>query len=268
MTAKPKDKLIDTIGQFTTIPNTVIRLWPILGMDAFALFVCLRYHSDDNGVSFPAYSTITKETGLTRNKIARGIRVLEIHKLLTRQKRFSGSTIYTLTMPSISPDAVLMDIASSPAAGLQLSRSRTTVVPNRDTNQTHLTRSIQQDPQKEYMSSRGKKAVSTTIPSLVQSRAELLFCEVTGLFVLPANSRRQSDIDIIESSIRARGIDTTRERMQAAWAWWKTGKGKNGRAWGRTNTAWLDKVMTDEPLPAHVIPPDDNKPDAGGGFYG
>jgi biotin operon repressor len=93
------DKLVDQIGQFTTIPNTVIRMWPVIGTDAFVLFVCLRYHSDDKGESFPAYPKITEETGLSRNRIARAIRALEKNNLLTRKKRFSGSTIYTLVMP-------------------------------------------------------------------------------------------------------------------------------------------------------------------------
>src|SRR3990172_10417826 len=94
-------KLVDRIGQFTTIPNTVIKLWPTVGLDAFALFVCLRYHSDEHDESFPSYDTITQETSMTRRRIAKAIRVLEASGLLARKKRFGQSTVYVLKMPSI-----------------------------------------------------------------------------------------------------------------------------------------------------------------------
>ena len=129
-------KLLDRIGQFTVIPNTVIRLIPAIGIDAFMLFVCLRYHSNEHDVSFPAYPKITEETTLSRNRIAKAIRVLEANGLLIRKRRFSGSTIYTLIMPPISHETGLMDDA--PLVPQQDDISHETglsLVPQRDANQ-------------------------------------------------------------------------------------------------------------------------------------
>lgn len=130
--------LSDRIGQFVTIPNTVFRLWPQLGMNAFALFVCLRYHSDEHDVSFPSYTCITEETGLSRRAIAQGIRTLEENGLLERRRRFSSSTVYTLKIPSISSNLQLMPVVAN--RDRISSNLHPSLVPERATNQTHLTR--------------------------------------------------------------------------------------------------------------------------------
>lgn len=106
-----KSKLFDKIGQFTTIPNSVIELWPSIGVDGMALLVYLRYRTNSQtGDAFPSYDKITADTGLTRRRIAKAIRLLESVGLVERKRRFSASTIYTLKMPeSISTDAALMD---------------------------------------------------------------------------------------------------------------------------------------------------------------
>jgi hypothetical protein len=103
-------QLSDKIGSFTTIPNSVIQLWPIIGVDGMALFMYLRYRTNsDTELAFPSYTTICTETKLTRRRIALAIRALEAAGVLERKRRFSGSTMYTLKLPlvqqvdSISP---------------------------------------------------------------------------------------------------------------------------------------------------------------------
>lgn len=117
-----KSKLLDKIGQFTTIPNSIIELWPAIGIDGMALFVYLRYRTNgQTGDAFPSYDRITSDTLLTRRRIAQAIRQLESAGLIERKRRFSASTIYTLKIPdSISTDAELIEPTISTHAGLPL----------------------------------------------------------------------------------------------------------------------------------------------------
>lgn len=126
-------KLIDRIGQFTTIPNSVIEMWPKIGIDAMALFLYLRYRTNSKSeMAFPSYTIIHADTGLTRRRIALAIRALESAGLVERKRRFSNSTLYTLKMPdAISNDAGLMEAPISKDAGLPL-------VQGVHTNQTDL----------------------------------------------------------------------------------------------------------------------------------
>jgi hypothetical protein len=140
-------KLIDVIGQFTVIPNTVIEMIPMIGTDAFLVFTCLRYHSDDKGVSFPSYDTISKETTLNRHQISAGLTRLIDAGLLDKRRRFGNSTVYVLTMPSISAKFTLMDNPSVvPDLHHSSANSALSLVPNMHTNQIQLTRSIKPDP--------------------------------------------------------------------------------------------------------------------------
>lgn len=141
----PDARLVDTIGNFTAIPNSIIEMGRELGPDAIALFVVLRFHSGRNQTSFPSYDTIQDRTGLTRRRIAIAIRKLESSGLLERKRRFGASTVYILKMP-ISPAGGLIEIEPlvqqvdciSPAGGLSL-------VQQVDTNKTHLTRLNKQE---------------------------------------------------------------------------------------------------------------------------
>lgn len=103
-------KLHDKIGSFTIIPNSVVKLWSVIGLDAMGLFVYMRYRTNtQTGDAFPGYDLIQKETGIGRRRIAKAIRVLELHHLLERKKRFGKSTIYTLTLPRVSNKVLLIE---------------------------------------------------------------------------------------------------------------------------------------------------------------
>lgn len=152
-----KDSLVDQIGQFTTVPNSVIEIWNSIGLDAFALFVYLRFRSNKQDTCWPSYQTISQETTLTRQRISNAISILETNQLLERRKRFSGSTVYTIKMP-ISKDVGLMDDPISKDVLLQQSDILTTVVRQVDTNQTHSTRSTETDKGSEQKSMFGALA--------------------------------------------------------------------------------------------------------------
>lgn len=165
MTKRP-DRLIDRIGQFATVPHSVIEMWTSLGTDAVAMFLYLRYRSGGNDVCFPSYDLMSRDTGMRRERISNALAALEVNGLLEREHRFSNSTIYILKLPSsrpvqvtppappppeelpssISPTGGLMDETPlvrqsdyiSPSVGLPLVRQG-------DTNKIQLTRVIEQD---------------------------------------------------------------------------------------------------------------------------
>jgi hypothetical protein len=125
-------KLVDRIGQFTTIPNSVIQLWPKIGVDGMTLFVYLRYRTNSQTeTAFPSLDTIQKDTSMPRKRIVKAARKLEEVGLVERQRRFSASTIYTLKLPesiAISADVELMKPPISADVELPL-------VPHMHTNQ-------------------------------------------------------------------------------------------------------------------------------------
>lgn len=109
-------KLVDRIGTFTTVPNSIIKLWPDIGGDAMQLVLYLRYRTNsETELAFPSYDIIQRDTTLTRRRIAKAIRALEKGHLVERKRRFGGSTLYTLRLPLVTH----MDYSSSDA-GLSL----------------------------------------------------------------------------------------------------------------------------------------------------
>lgn len=124
-----KEKLIDTIGQFTTVPNSVIKMWGQIGLDAFALFVYLRYKTNsESGVAFPSYRDIQENTRLTRSRISAAISVLENASLLERKRRFDASTLYVIKMPPISASSQDLGLMpSSQDLGLPVVRTSDTI---------------------------------------------------------------------------------------------------------------------------------------------
>src|SRR3990167_8433804 len=96
-------RLFDKIGAFTTVPNSIIKMWPDLGGDAMQLVLYLRYRTNsETEIAFPSYDTIQRDTTLTRRRIAKAIRALEVLNLVERKRRFGGSTIYTLQLPLVT----------------------------------------------------------------------------------------------------------------------------------------------------------------------
>lgn len=93
-------KLYDQVGGFVTVPNTVIKLIPVIQEDAFTLWAYLRYRTNsESGVAFPSYDVIRKEIGMSYRRIAKSLRKLEENDLIERHKRFGNSTEYFLKAP-------------------------------------------------------------------------------------------------------------------------------------------------------------------------
>jgi len=98
-------RLIDEWGHFTAMPEIVIQRWAELGTDAIAMFLYLRYRTNRErrhpleGCAWPDLDTIGQETGMHYRRIGPALKILEKAGLLTREKRFGRSVVYTLQRP-------------------------------------------------------------------------------------------------------------------------------------------------------------------------
>ena len=98
-------RIYDEIGQFATIPVSVLRN-PELSPNAFRLYAVLRSFtgSAENGdIAFPGYATLLRLCGYGNNRnVVRAIAELEELGLIVRQRRFGKTTVYRLINPSSS----------------------------------------------------------------------------------------------------------------------------------------------------------------------
>ena len=92
-----------TWGAFTIVPMELLE--SDLSQSARLVFIALMSHVDhtrDEQRVYPGYEAIMKRSGISgRATISRAIEELEKRGWLHRTKRFSGSTIYTLTRPVV-----------------------------------------------------------------------------------------------------------------------------------------------------------------------
>lgn len=148
MATQPKGKLVDRIGKFTTLPNRFV-LDTSLSNSAFRLFTVLRYHSNvsrEDDVVWPSYDTLIQETGFGSYKtLAKAIRELEAHGWLSREKRFGGSTIYTLTLAPEAPSQSYKKCSNADSTLLQKVKDCTTESVGQSYTLSSVTRLIQQD---------------------------------------------------------------------------------------------------------------------------
>lgn len=142
-------KLIDKIGAFTAVPNALLKNTS-LHHQARWLFVVLRTYASNKDVLFPSLDALEELSGMTRKAIVKRLRELETAGWLERQRRFSGSTVYTLKYPSaISSESTLMSADNeSPISG----ESTLPLVANRhciSVDSHPLTRLSEQDKKKK-----------------------------------------------------------------------------------------------------------------------
>lgn len=120
---------------------------PKIGPTAFAVYACIVRHSDRRGDAFPSYTLLQRELNTGRHQIAAAIKKLVDAGLVTITKGKRASNVYHIVTVSTSAESELVlnrnqfpsgtDTSSSPAPEL---------VPNRHSNNTQLTRPIEQDP--------------------------------------------------------------------------------------------------------------------------
>lgn len=72
----------------------------ILGSNTFAVYVCMVTSADANWETSISYDIIQQWTKLSRVTISGSIKMLAAHGLIRPHRRFSQSTIYTISKPS------------------------------------------------------------------------------------------------------------------------------------------------------------------------
>jgi len=93
---------------------------------------------------------------------------------------------------------------------------------------------------------------SKNLESHTTKDAASVFCEVTGMMIMPANERRAHDIEAILAMLRKHGRELTVDKLRAAFTAWKSKRRKdNGLSYSSLNTAWIDYAMADE-LPGGI----------------
>lgn len=92
--------LRDEIGDFVGIPISFVEDTEQTA-ESRVVFMILRYHTNRKRKrAFPGYETIMRETGLSRQKTAAGIKVLTTTGWLVKHKQFAKVTEYELCYPA------------------------------------------------------------------------------------------------------------------------------------------------------------------------
>lgn len=113
--------LRDEIGDFVGIPVSFMED-ANQSAESRVVFMVLRYHTNKKSKrAFPGYDTIMRESGLSRQKTAEGIKILVKTGWLVKHKQFAKVTEYELRYPAAalsSPAELQQEAALVPPANV------------------------------------------------------------------------------------------------------------------------------------------------------
>jgi DNA-binding transcriptional regulator GbsR (MarR family) len=93
-------KLPKMVTGWTKLENRLFWQGRYLTANAKWIYATLRsFMNNDTGRTFPSYDAIVERSGLSRPKVAEGLRELEYFNWIAKHKRFSKSTNYTVSYP-------------------------------------------------------------------------------------------------------------------------------------------------------------------------
>jgi hypothetical protein len=228
-----------TWGNFVVVPVTLLE--SSLSSSARLVWISLMSrvnHSESEACVYPGYEAIMSRCGITgRTTIAKALDELESAGWLKRTKRFSGSTLYTLTLPVVqkvddsSPETERLPVVQkvdciSPESGLPL-------VQKVDPNKNHLTRTIEQESVPRDASRADDSPAKRSRAKLSEAesaRHKELFDAITATCVLDA--KLQGGI-IAKTAKQLREADATAsaQRLREFLEWWKRNdfRGRQGK---------------------------------------
>jgi len=228
-----------TWGNFVVVPVTLLE--SSLSSSARLVWISLMSrvnHSESDACVYPGYEAIMTRCGITgRTTIAKALDELESAGWLKRTKRFSGSTLYTLTLPVVqkvddsSPETERLPVVQkvdciSPESGLPL-------VQKVDPNKNHLTRTNQQESVPRDASRADDSPAKRSRAKLSEAesaRHKELFDAITATCVLDA--KLQGGI-IAKTAKQLREADATAsaQRLREFLEWWKRNdfRGRQGK---------------------------------------
>lgn len=235
--------LINRIGFFVPVPETIVEMIPTIGVNAFVLFVYLQFRTNKKRrIAFPGYDKIGEDLGgWGRRRISEAIKALEDADLVEREKRFGASTIYYLNFPDppdmggrfvkspSSSKMERMEDSSSSETERHSFRNGTTVVPKRNANLD----SVKQDSVKQDEEERVR----------VGSRSEVIsvICNASGLITIP--STEYDRVEQIWTMIDVKGRDLVEAALKDAADLWKSQRTQDGRPYRITNLGWVDWAL-------------------------
>lgn len=105
VTTKKQVKKTKVVGGWTQLDNRLFWQGRYLTANAKWVYATLRsFKNNDTGKTFPSYDAIVERSGLSRPKVAEGLRELEKFSWIAKSKRFSKSTNYNLSYPAVWQD--------------------------------------------------------------------------------------------------------------------------------------------------------------------
>ena len=141
--------------------STIImtQCWPLQGMSAAqkAVLISLADNANDEGVCWPAISTIVKRTCLSERAVRNAIRWLEDSKVIASHQRHGRSTWYTVTPSSYAPGT-----SCPPAPDAPQPRHDVPPTPAPDAPRTVTEPSV--EPQKGASAPAGKSQRKVSVP--------------------------------------------------------------------------------------------------------
>jgi hypothetical protein len=228
-----------TWGNFVVVPVTLLE--SSLSSSARLVWISLMSrvnHAESEACVYPGYEAIMARCGITgRTTIAKALDELEVAGWLKRAKRFSGSTLYTLTLPLVqkvddsSPESERMPLVqkmddSSPESGLPL-------VQKVDPNKNQSTRIKEQEsdiPRASRADDSPAKRSRVKLSEAESARHKELFDGIADTCVLDA--KLQGGI-IAKAAKQLREADATAnaQRLREFLEWWKRNdfRGRQGK---------------------------------------
>ena len=149
MNSKPMDKLHTEFGFTTPIPDEIIKAMPAIKPAGFTVWCYLMFRiynakrTAGTFDCFPGVNLISKETGIGRGTVIKAIKCLEKEGFLIKKRRFSNSTIYTLTGTEVQKsknwtnevESIIFESPEVQKLDYQKSKICTTEVQKLDSNQ-------------------------------------------------------------------------------------------------------------------------------------
>lgn len=261
------------VGSFTMIPNSIYLQLTQIGSAAKLVYLHLSYRRNQENKCWPSYQDIQDHTGLGRTTISKALESLVEYGLIKKTRRKDKSTIYELVYSTPVPDRTTSEqevsepVLQETVAVLQETApvpDRTDIVPQEDSNKTHLTRLIEQD--KKEQEEKKEPTNSTIFFSDDYSEALHVFSQATGMAIVPGGpDKSETVVKQLCEAVKRYGLQETVEYAKMAYADWCARRNKEGRLYNRGGIGWVEWVFLHEIPPAQHIGLKTNEKD--GSFY-
>lgn len=229
-----------TWGNFVIVPVTLLE--SSLSSSARLVWISLMSrvnHAESEACVYPGYEAIMSRCGITgKATIARALDELENAGWLKRTKRFSSSTVYTLTNPVVqnlndsSSESERMPVVQN--LNDSSSKIEPSVVQNLNANKNHLTRIKEQESDTSRDASRADdspaKRSRVKLSEAESARHKELFDAIATTCVLDAKLRG-GIIAKAAKQLREADASANAQRLREFTEWWKRNdfRGRQGK---------------------------------------